>query len=120
MSPAARRFGGAHGRTTRALLWGAALAAALVLSIVVAGTYGPADSTFGEVWASSGSHLGLGEGPLTGRRAGTGWELRLPRVLTAAPVGAGLAMSGAVLQAITRNPLADPYLLGLSSGASRG
>ena len=39
---------------------------------------------------------------------------------TAAAVGAGLAISGAVMQAITRNPLADPYLLGLSSGASLG
>lgn len=41
-------------------------------------------------------------------------------MLTAAAVGAGLALCGAVMQAITRNPLADPYLLGLSSGASVG
>jgi iron complex transport system permease protein len=53
-------------------------------------------------------------------RDGIVWELRLPRVLTAAAVGAGLAIAGAVMQAITRNPLADPYLLGLSSGASLG
>ncbi len=48
------------------------------------------------------------------------WELRLPRVLTAAAVGAGLALAGAIMQALTRNQLADPYLLGLSSGASLG
>ncbi|GAA3297224.1 hypothetical protein GCM10017708_38520 [Arthrobacter citreus] len=41
-------------------------------------------------------------------------------MLTAAAVGAGLAVSGAVMQALTRNALADPYLLGLSSGASLG
>jgi iron complex transport system permease protein len=41
-------------------------------------------------------------------------------VLTAGAVGAGLALAGVVMQAITRNPLADPYLLGLSSGASLG
>jgi iron complex transport system permease protein len=41
-------------------------------------------------------------------------------VLTAGAVGAGLALSGAVMQSLTRNPLADPYLLGLSSGASLG
>jgi iron complex transport system permease protein len=41
-------------------------------------------------------------------------------VLTAAAVGAGLALAGAVMQSLTRNPLADPYLLGLSSGASLG
>jgi iron complex transport system permease protein len=48
------------------------------------------------------------------------WESRLPRVLLAAVVGLGLAVSGAVLQSITRNPLAEPYLLGVSSGASTG
>jgi iron complex transport system permease protein len=48
------------------------------------------------------------------------WELRLPRVLTALLVGAGLAVSGAVLQNASRNPLADPYLFGLMSGAALG
>ncbi|WP_431979950.1 FecCD family ABC transporter permease [Streptomyces qinglanensis] len=47
-------------------------------------------------------------------------QVRLPRVLLAAVVGAGLALVGAVLQALVRNPLADPYLLGISSGASTG
>ena len=107
-------------RSRLAWLWGIALAAALVVSLVVAVTIGPADITFGDVWASIGSHLGLGESPLTVLRDGIVWELRLPRVITAAAVGAGLAICGAVMQAITRNPLADPYLLGLSSGASLG
>ena len=48
------------------------------------------------------------------------WELRLPRVLLAALTGAGLALSGAALQATTRNPLADPFLLGVSAGAALG
>ncbi len=48
------------------------------------------------------------------------WEIRLPRALLGAVVGAGLAMVGVVLQAVVRNPLADPYLLGVSSGASFG
>src|SRR6478752_694669 len=48
------------------------------------------------------------------------WELRLPRVLTAALVGAGLAVAGATFQGIVRNPLADPYVLGASSGAALG
>jgi len=47
-------------------------------------------------------------------------ELRLPRVLSGAMVGAALALSGAVLQALLRNPLADPYVLGISSGAALG
>ncbi len=48
------------------------------------------------------------------------WELRLPRVLLGALAGAGLAGVGAVLQVLTRNPLADPYLFGVSAGASVG
>jgi iron complex transport system permease protein len=48
------------------------------------------------------------------------WDLRLPRVLLGAITGAGLAAVGAVLQVLTRNPLADPYLFGISAGASVG
>jgi len=48
------------------------------------------------------------------------WQLRLPRVLLAFLVGGSLAMSGAVCQSILRNPLASPYILGVSSGASLG
>lgn len=48
------------------------------------------------------------------------WQLRLPRVLGAAATGAGLALCGAVLQSLTRNDLADPYLLGISNGAAVG
>jgi iron complex transport system permease protein len=96
------------------------LGGVLIASIVLAVTFGPADLTFADVWASIAGHLGLGESPLSLLRDGIVWELRLPRVLTAACVGAGLALSGAVMQALTRNPLADPYLLGLSSGASLG
>lgn len=47
-------------------------------------------------------------------------ELRLPRVISGALVGAGLALAGAVLQALLRNPLADPFVLGISSGAALG
>jgi iron complex transport system permease protein len=48
------------------------------------------------------------------------WELRLPRVLLAAAAGVNLALGGILLQAIFRNPLAEPYLLGLSSGGALG
>jgi iron complex transport system permease protein len=47
-------------------------------------------------------------------------ELRLPRLILAFLAGAGLSLAGAVLQTVTRNPLADPYLFGISSGASFG
>lgn len=48
------------------------------------------------------------------------WEIRLPRVLLGASVGACLAMAGASYQALLRNPLAEPYLLGVSNGAALG
>ncbi|MDT0202842.1 iron ABC transporter permease [Nocardioides sp. AE5] len=48
------------------------------------------------------------------------WDVRVPRVLLAALVGAGLSVCGVALQAMVRNMLADPYLLGINSGASSG
>ncbi|MNI71451.1 Hemin transport system permease protein HmuU [compost metagenome] len=48
------------------------------------------------------------------------WHIRFPRVLMAMIVGTGLALCGTVMQASVQNPLADPYLLGISSGASLG
>ncbi len=101
-------------------MWTIVLAAALVASITFAVTFGPASITPLEVWGSILHHLGIGEPPLTALRDSIVWDLRLPRVLTAGAVGAGLALAGVVMQSITRNPLADPYLLGLSSGASLG
>lgn len=48
------------------------------------------------------------------------WEHRMPRVVLALLVGGGLAMAGAVFQALLRNPLAEPYILGISGGAATG
>ncbi|WP_412562138.1 FecCD family ABC transporter permease [Thalassobius sp. MITS945101] len=46
------------------------------------------------------------------------WQWRIPRVLAVGVIGAGLALAGALMQTALRNPMADPYLMGLSSGAS--
>ena len=46
------------------------------------------------------------------------WELRLPRAILSICVGGGLALCGAVMQALTRNVMAEPYTLGVASGAS--
>ncbi|MFG2041904.1 FecCD family ABC transporter permease [Dactylosporangium sp. NPDC048998] len=96
------------------------LAAVLLLSVGTAVTFGPADLSQGTVWAVIADHLGLIHADVPLLRDHIVWELRLPRVLGAAVVGAGLASCGAVMQTVTRNPLADPYLLGVSSGASLG
>lgn len=108
-------------RRLRFRAWLAGLTLLLALSITIAVTIGPAEIGAGEVWATIAHRLGLiADSPVSLLREGIVWELRLPRVLAAAIVGAGLAICGAVMQALTRNPLADPYLLGLSSGASVG
>ncbi|AEY67155.1 ABC-type Fe3+-siderophore transport system, permease component [Clostridium sp. BNL1100] len=48
------------------------------------------------------------------------WQVRIPRILFAVFIGTALAVSGAVMQALVQNPLADPYILGISSGSSLG
>ena len=94
---------------------------ALLASVLAAATIGPADISALEVWRSIAMHLGLPvETGLSPLRDSIVWDSRLPRIVTAGIVGAGLALSGAVVQAVTRNPLADPFLLGLSSGAALG
>ncbi len=66
-----------------------------------------------EVWRAL-----LGNGEDTAREVL--WQLRLPRVLAAFACGGLLALSGVLLQALLRNPLADPYILGISGGAAVG
>lgn len=112
--------GGVRRARRRFLAATAALVVSIAVSILVAVTIGPADLSVGTSWRVIIDHLG---GPASGEtrlRDNIVWELRLPRVLVAAIVGAGLGVIGAVMQTLTRNPLADPYLLGISSGASLG
>lgn len=110
------------GPRIRVPLWTAVvgLFLALVASVLLAVTFGPADVALTDVARSIAHHLGTGVEPPERIADAIVWELRVPRTLTAAVVGAGLALAGAVMQSLTRNPLADPYLLGLSSGASLG
>jgi iron complex transport system permease protein len=98
-------------------------ALALCCSIVVAVGFGASHHTAAQVYqaiAQNASLPELSEVALNDIDRSIVWQLRLPRVLTAAFVGAGLAISGVIMQALTRNAMADPYLLGLSSGASLG
>ncbi|KAB8194650.1 iron chelate uptake ABC transporter family permease subunit [Nonomuraea phyllanthi] len=92
----------------------------LLLSIAAASVVGAAGLSPADVVRTVAAHAGLPVEPLAPLDDGIIWELRLPRVLLAVLVGAGLSVCGAVLQALARNPLADPYLLGISSGASTG
>lgn len=74
------------------------------------------------VWSVVVSHLAPGSVEVTwsAGRDNIVWEVRLPRVILGAIVGATLSIVGAALQSVTRNPLADPHLLGISSGAALG
>ncbi|MEV4476357.1 iron chelate uptake ABC transporter family permease subunit [Nonomuraea sp. NPDC049504] len=92
----------------------------LALSVAAAAVVGAAGLSPADVLRTVAFHAGLPVRPLAPLDDGIIWQLRLPRVLLAVLVGAGLSVCGAVLQALTRNPLADPYLLGISSGASTG
>lgn len=104
----------------RLLLLGLALLLALSCALSLA--FGAAQVPLEQVWAILGQHLfGIApEVPVSAGQASIVWQLRAPRVLLGALVGAGLALVGTVLQAVTRNPLADPHLLGVSSGAAFG
>ncbi len=100
-------------------LWAAGLAL-LVISIAVAITIGPSNLSAGDVGAVVWAKLTGAESGLSRIQEGIVWDLRLPRTLLACLCGAGLAVCGVILQSLLRNPLADPFVLGISSGASTG
>jgi iron complex transport system permease protein len=118
--PAAGPEAGRGGGRRRRAVWFVCGVAVLLVSVVLAVRIGASDVGYGELGRVLGGHLGLDVEPLPPLLDSLVWDLRLPRVLMAALVGATLAVSGAALQALTRNALAEPYLLGVSSGASTG
>ncbi len=91
------------------------------MAIVAGVGLGPVKIDFFVVWQIIMSKLFSTE--LVGVKVNTMkivWALRLPRVLLGFVVGAGLALAGVAIQSFTRNPLSEPYILGVSSGASAG
>ena len=95
--------------------WGWGLLLFLLLSMLLAACFGQVHLSPGALWTA------LREGPRG--QSGTGvilWTLRLPRIVLSALVGASLAAAGVAFQALLRNELADPYLVGVSAGASVG
>ena len=95
----------------------------LIISIMTAVTIGSVDISIHEVYKVIGYKLfnikafsEYASGPIHD----VIWLIRLPRVILAVAIGMGLAVSGVIMQAIVKNPIADPYVLGISSGASLG
>ncbi|MBS4201068.1 iron ABC transporter permease [Bacillus sp. FJAT-49732] len=83
----------------------------LLFMFIAAMIFGAAETTIKDVWLALTSNA-------TGEKISIIREIRLPREVAGVLVGASLAVSGAIMQGMTRNPLADPGLLGLTSGAS--
>jgi iron complex transport system permease protein len=94
----------------------ASAAAALLIACLLGVGFGPVNLNFGAIIRTL---LGLPNG-LENEDRTLLLQLRAPRVVLGALVGAALATSGAVYQSVFRNPLADPYLLGAASGAGLG
>ena len=110
-----RQLGGARCAT---ILFGgvAILIAALGFALVIGETRIP----LGTVWNVLRAESGFAAPAVNPIDHGILWSYRLPRAIIAMACGASLALSGVVLQALLRNPLSDPYILGLSAGASTG
>ncbi len=99
------------------------LAAALIFSLLWAVTIGSVDLAVGDVYRVILFKLfGIGDAQVygSGSMSDIVWFVRLPRLVLAIAIGSSLAIAGVVMQAIVKNPLADPYVLGISSGASLG
>jgi iron complex transport system permease protein len=95
----------------------------LILLIFVAANLGEADISIGQVVGVIAGKLVNQPGlyaDLSGGFVSIIWDIRLPRILTAVFVGVGLSIAGAVFQSLLMNPLADPYTLGISTGAAFG
>lgn len=111
---------GARAARSRTMLSCILLVPVLVASLTAAVSFGAVGIAPSRVWSIVFQEL-LGRGaddPL--RDTQIVWQLRVPRALLAAICGAGLAVVGVAIQTLVRNPLADPYVLGVSSGASVG
>jgi iron complex transport system permease protein len=104
----------------RPWLVGLGLAAFLVVTVGTAVAAGSATTTWTDVYRVLAHHL-LGLAPRPGPTLDRiVWRLRLPRAVLACIVGGGLSIIGVAMQTLVRNPLAEPYILGISSGASAG
>jgi iron complex transport system permease protein len=104
------------------VVWALAATGFLVVSLLVGIAVGPIDLGVGEILRSIGERLHVPgvTSSLTPVEDSILWEIRVPRVILAALVGGTLALAGATYQGVFRNPLADPYLLGVASGAGLG
>ncbi|MBN8290853.1 iron chelate uptake ABC transporter family permease subunit [Rhodobacter sp. NTK016B] len=93
---------------------------ALIAAVAAATAFGDYNIGLRTVFLSVTNELGLTGAEIAPIEQSVIWNLRLSRALVAALAGAGLALCGAILQALLRNALAEPFVLGVSAGASTG
>jgi iron complex transport system permease protein len=113
--------GGARAGRGRLLTAMIGLSAVLVVTVLFGVALGPTVIPLGDVLRYIGA--AIGGGTIAADEVSSYsiiWQVRVPRVLLAVLVGAGLSVVGVAIQAIVRNALADPFVLGISSGASVG
>lgn len=105
-------------------VWTIGLLAILLFTVGIAVSWGSGGLSVTDVW-----RILFGRLPGMAQWVGTDWpqsaetivwQIRMPRIVLAALVGAALSVAGAIFQGVLRNPLADPYILGVSSGAALG
>ncbi|NNN08653.1 MAG: iron ABC transporter permease [Acidimicrobiaceae bacterium] len=97
-----------------------ATTAALVVAVACGLVIGPTSISASRIVGDTFSHLGMGHSTLTSLQSTIVWQLRAPRMVLGLLAGAMLAVAGATYQGVFRNPLADPYLLGVAAGAGLG
>jgi iron complex transport system permease protein len=97
--------------------WYAIFCVALIVAVLVGLVVGEVSIPPAEAWRAFLGRFGLGEGSDV---EAVFWSIRMPRIVAGVLVGAALGAAGAALQGVYRNPMADPYLLGISSAAGLG
>jgi iron complex transport system permease protein len=104
----------------RVVVVSALSALALAVAVVVGLVVGPTPIGVGRILGDLAHHVGLGHSTLSPLQSVIVWQLRAPRMVLGLLAGAMLAVAGGTYQGVFRNPLADPYLLGVAAGAGLG
>lgn len=111
---------GRDARRRRVTLTFVVLVCALILAVIISGTMGQYPISAADVLRAIGAKIGVWEPPADDMAVTTLWTIRFPRIVLGILVGAGLAVAGTVMQAVFSNPLAEPSVIGVSSGSAVG
>ena len=112
---------GFSAQARRTTMWSILLVLLLIVVFACGVIIGPTTISLSDVRIALAHNIFGAEAPASASSTNAViWDIRIPRLILGAAVGAGLAVAGGILQAVVRNALADPYILGINSGASTG